>query len=187
MGKGKGKKGRREAKIAAKKATETPKIPGAPRPVNPIKKARKLISREKKANTNSLGAENSPIPMGRPKLFTKSLQHAKWPALFKKHLGVIEAHIRSLDRVMQSMKSQMGQMEEKERLEWELGERGNWRVICEMMDRAREVLASAREAAKGIVSSQLLNCFAILLIFGNTVTVASVKRQERTRRRRYEL
>jgi phytoene/squalene synthetase len=85
------------------------------------------------------------------------------------------------------MKSQMGQMEDKERLEWELGERGNWRVICEMMDRAREVLASAREAAKGIVSSQLLNYFAILLIFGDTVTAASVKRQERTRRRRYEL
>ena len=92
--------------------------------------------------------------MGRPKPFTKSPQHAKWPALFKKHLGLIESHIRALDRVMQSMKSEMGQMPEKERMEWELGERGNWRVICNMMDRAREVLAGAREAAKGIVSFQ---------------------------------
>jgi hypothetical protein len=43
-------------------------------------------------------------------------------------------------------------MDEKDRLEWELGERGNWRVICEMMDRAREVLVSAKKAARGIVS-----------------------------------
>jgi hypothetical protein len=149
MGKGKGKKGRREAKIAAKKAAEKPKIPGVPR-VNPVKKANKLLSREKKANSEKVS-----IPMGRSKPGPKSLQHAKWPALFKKHLGVIEAHIRSLDRVMQSMKSQMGQMEEKERMEWELGERGNWRVICEMMDRAREVLTSARKSAEGIVSSPL--------------------------------
>jgi len=90
--------------------------------------------------------------MGRPKPFTKSPQHAKWPALFKKHLGLIESHIRALDRVMQSMKSEMGQMPEKERMEWELGERGNWRVICNMMDQARTVLADARVAAQGIVS-----------------------------------
>jgi hypothetical protein len=155
MGKGKGKKGRREAKLAAKKATEVPKIPGVPRPANPVKKAKKLASREKKSaiNTNPPGPEKFPIPMGRPKPFTKSPQHAKWPALFKKHLGLIESHIRALDRVMQSMKSEMGQMTEKERLEWELGERGNWRVICNMMDQARTVLADARVAAQGIVSS----------------------------------
>jgi hypothetical protein len=155
MGKGKGKKGRHEAKLAAKKAAEVPKIPGAPRPANPVKKAKKLLSREKKSaiNTNPPGPEKFPIPMGRPKPFTKSPQHAKWPALFKKHLGLIESHIRALDRVMQSMKSEMGQMPEKERMEWELGERGNWRAICEMMDRARGVLADARKAAQGIVSS----------------------------------
>ncbi len=152
MGKGKGKKGRREAKLTVKKINQEPKVPGLT-PVNPVKKAKKLLSREKKSlrNTNPPGPASFPIPMGRPKPFTKSPQHAKWPALFKKHLGVIEAHIRSLDRVMQSMKSEMGQMGEKERLEWELGERGNWRVICEMMDRAREVLTAARKAARGIV------------------------------------
>lgn len=154
MGKGKGKKGRAEAKLDAKKASQEPKIPGLLKSDKPLQKAKKVPSREKKSalNTNPPGPANYPLPMGRPKPFTKSPQHAKWPALFKKHLGVIEAHIRSLDRVMQSMKSEMGQMEEKERLEWELGERGNWRVICEMMDRAREVLAAARKAAQGIVS-----------------------------------
>lgn len=154
MGKGKGKAGRKEAKLAAKKANEVPKIPGIPKPPKPIKKAKKIPSRGKKSaiNTNPPGPADFPIPMGRPKPFTKSPQHAKWPALFKKSLGVIEAHIRNLDRVMQSMKADMQFMGEKERLEFELGERGNWRVICGMMDRAREILATEREAARGIVS-----------------------------------
>jgi hypothetical protein len=155
MGKGKGKKGRKEAKLAAKKANEPPKIPGVPKPSNPIKKAKKIPSREKRSaiNSNPPGPADFPIPMGRPKPFTKSPQHAKWPALFKKHLGVIEAHIRNLDKIMQSMKVDMQNMSEKERLEVEKGEKGNWRAICDMMDRAREVLSNAREAARGIVSA----------------------------------
>lgn len=154
MGKGKGKAGRREAKLAAKKLNQTPKIPGMPKPAQPQKKAKKIPSREKKSaiNTNMPGPAAYPIPTGRPKPFTKSPQHAKWPALFKKHLGVIEAHIRWLDRIMQSMKSDMVNMPEQERLEFELGEKGNWRVISAMMDRSREVLAAARLAARGIVS-----------------------------------
>jgi len=154
MGKGKGKAGRKEAKLAVKKINQEPKIPGLPRPEKPAKKAKKILPREKKSlhNNNPPGPANFPIPTGRPKPFTKSPQHAKWPAMFKKHLGVIEAHIRNLDRVMQSMKSEMAQMSPELALEWELGERGNWRAICQMMDRAREVLANARECAKGIVS-----------------------------------
>ena len=60
------------------------------------------------------------------------------------------------------MKSDMGKMEEDERRMWELGEKGNWRVICEMIDRARLTLASAREAAKGIVSSYFRLGFSLL-------------------------
>ena len=152
MGKGQGKKGRREAKLTKK--PNSSKIPGAP---NPAKKAAKLLAREKKSlrDTSPPNPESPSTSMERPNPFIKSPQHAKWPALFKKHLGVIESHVRSLDRVMQSMKSEMGEMTEKERMVWEMGERGNWRVICGMMDRAREVLASAREAAKGIVSLAL--------------------------------
>ncbi|CZT09121.1 uncharacterized protein RAG0_13977 [Rhynchosporium agropyri] len=158
MGKGKGKAGRKEAKLIVKKLNQEPKIPGLPKPARPEKKAKKIPSREKKSamHSNPPGPANFPLPMGRPKPFTKSPQHAKWPAMFKKHLGVIEAHIRSLDRVMQSMKSEMTDLPEKERLEFELGERGNWRVICGMMDRAREVLTSARIAARGIVPSRHL-------------------------------
>jgi hypothetical protein len=136
MGKGQGKKGRKEGKLAVKKLNPEPKIPGFPKPEKPARKA----------------VATSALPLGHQQPFTKKPQHAKWPALFKRHLGVIESHVKNLDRVMQSTKSEMDRMDEKDRLEWELGERGNWRVICEMMDRAREVLVSARKAARGIVS-----------------------------------
>lgn len=52
---------------------------------------------------------------------------------------------------MQSMRTQMNDMDAEERAMWERGEKGNWRVICGMMDRARATLVSAREAAQGIV------------------------------------
>ncbi|KAK2627387.1 hypothetical protein QTJ16_003353 [Diplocarpon rosae] len=158
MGKGKGKAGRKEAKLAAKKLNQAPKIPGMPKPAQPQKKAKKIPSREKKSalNTNPPGPATYPLPMGRPKPFTKSPQHAKWPALFKKHLQVIEAHIKDLDRVMNSMKADMAMMSEKERLEMESGERGNWKAICGMMDRAREVLKNAKLAARGILPSRAL-------------------------------
>ncbi|PBP17954.1 hypothetical protein BUE80_DR011346 [Diplocarpon rosae] len=158
MGKGKGKAGRKEAKLAAKKLNQAPKIPGMPKPAQPQKKAKKIPSREKKSalNTNPPGPATYPLPMGRPKPFTKSPQHAKWPALFKKHLQVIEAHIKDLDRVMSSMKADMATMSEKERSEMESGERGNWRAICGMMDRAREVLTNAKLSARGILPSRAL-------------------------------
>lgn len=149
MGKGKGKAGRKTEKAAARAARKE-KLPGVPKPAKPLKKEK--VKKPKTVNPNPPGSESFSIPMGQSKPLTKTPQHVKWPALFKKHLGVIEAHIRSLDRAMQSMKSQMGGLDEKERLEWELGETGNWRVICEMMDRAREVLANARKCADGIVS-----------------------------------
>jgi hypothetical protein len=151
MGKGQGKKGRKEAKLDVKKLNQEPKIPGLPKPEAPAKKA----------------AATSALPLGQQQPFTKKLHHAKWPALFKRHLGVIESHVKNLDRVMQNTKGEMDRMDEKDRLEWELGERGNWRVICEMMDRAREVLVSARKAAQGIVSVVLsLGAdFGILLTF----------------------
>ncbi|KAK6581596.1 hypothetical protein PZA11_006287 [Diplocarpon coronariae] len=158
MGKGKGKAGRREAKLAVKKLNQAPKIPGMPKPAQPQKKSKKIPSREKKSalNTNPPGPATYPLPMGHPKPFTKSPQHAKWPALFKKHLQVIEAHIKNLDRIMNSTRADMALMPEKERLEMETGERGNWRALCAMMDRAREVLRSAKLAARGILPSRNL-------------------------------
>ena len=140
MGKGQGKKGRKEAKLAVKKPNQEPKIRSLPKPKKQAKKS---------------GSATSALLLGQQQPFTKKPQHAKWPALFKRHLGVIESHVKNLDRVMQSTKSEMDRMDEKDRLEWDLGERGYWRVICEMMDRAREVLVSAKKAAQGIVSTVL--------------------------------
>ncbi|TVY49063.1 hypothetical protein LOCC1_G001376 [Lachnellula occidentalis] len=165
MGKGKGKAVKRAEKTAVKTAKKDAKrvarestaLTGItkPTPKGPSLKAIKKRALKEK-NTNAPGPSSFPIPTGHAKPFTKSPQHAKWPALFKKSLGVTEAHIRKLDRVMQSMKSEMVEMGEQERLEWELGARGNWRRICGMMDRAREILAQEREAAKGILPAKYL-------------------------------
>jgi len=159
MGKGKGKKSRKEEKALAKKAkAKEPKLPGVPKLPNPAKIAKKLAAKEKKAaavDDNPPKYEHGafPTPLGRHKPFTK--QHAKWPALFKKHIGILESHIKALDRIMMSMRADIDLVPAKERLDYELGERGNWRAICEMMDRARQTLCSAKEAAKGIVSTTL--------------------------------
>jgi hypothetical protein len=158
MGKGKGKKGKKDPKSAIKKSTEITKVK-APRPVNPIKKAKKLMSKDKKAERDAIppiGSDMDAIRKAASDRVMKNLLHAKWPALFKKHLGVIESHILALDRTMMSMKTEMEHMPEKQRLEWELGERGNFRVLCEMMDRARQVLVDARRSAQGIVSSHFM-------------------------------
>ncbi|KAN0098180.1 hypothetical protein V8E51_013843 [Hyaloscypha variabilis] len=158
MGKGKGKKGKKDPKSAIKKSTEITKVK-APRPVNPIKKVKKLMSKDKKAERDAIppiGSDMDAIRKAASDRVMKNLLHAKWPALFKKHLGVIESHILALDRTMMSMKTEMEHMPEKQRLEWELGERGNFRVLCEMMDRARQVLVDARRSAQGILPPERL-------------------------------
>ncbi|PBP17148.1 hypothetical protein BUE80_DR012061 [Diplocarpon rosae] len=88
MGKGKGKAGRKEAKLAAKKLNQAPKIPGMPKPAQPQKKAKKIPSREKKSalNTNPPGPATYPLPMGRPK-----------PALRdRQNLGVLGSNFEPL-------------------------------------------------------------------------------------------
>ncbi|TQS36010.1 hypothetical protein Golomagni_03552 [Golovinomyces magnicellulatus] len=77
--------------------------------------------------------------------------HGKWVAIFEAHLGMLEQHVEILDQLMQSIKDDAEDMKPQERLDWELGERGHWRMICRMMDAARAALAQAREAAKGIL------------------------------------
>lgn len=57
---------------------------------------------------------------------------------------------------MQSMRASMDGMPEKERGEWERGERGNWGVICGMMNRAMGSLADARRGGEGIVCISVL-------------------------------
>lgn len=97
---------------------------------------------------------------------TKSSTHAKWPAMFKRHLGVIETHIRTIDRVMQSMKANIDGMEEGERKLWESGEKGMWVISCGMMQRAQAILKDAREAAAGVVRFPFISpCFSGWLVW----------------------
>jgi len=119
--------------------------------VNPSKKEKK--TERVKPITKPPGIASFPVPLGQPQP-TKSPVHAKWPAMFKRHIGTIEAHIRLLDRVMQSMHSHMKTMEPEERELWERGERGNWNLISGMMQRANSILVDARAAGVGVVSLQ---------------------------------
>jgi len=82
----------------------------------------------------------------------KGLRHAKWPALFKKHIGLLESHIRLVTRMQESLKSEMETLSEEQKREWELDELGNWRLVCEMLDRARTLLSTAKRTAVNLVS-----------------------------------
>ena len=127
------------------------KVHSVTKPLKKEKKAKRI-----KANNNPPGPARFPIPTGHPKPFIKSPQHAKWPSMFKRHLGIIETHIRTLDRVMQSMRANMNEMEEAERIAWENGEKGMWKTISDMMTRAKATLVDARIAAQGILPSRAL-------------------------------
>jgi hypothetical protein len=92
----------------------------------------------------------------KPKPPAKNPGHAKWSAIFKRHLTVIETHIQTLDRTKQNLIASMNEMDDAERKRWETGEIGNWTRLSAMMDRAREILASGSEAASLIVCPILL-------------------------------
>jgi len=110
------------------KSRRSPQIPGAPRPANPVKKAKKLLSREKKSaiNTNPPGPEKFPIPMGRPKPLRRARSMRSGRRCLRSHLGLIESHIRALDRVMQSMRVRWGRCRKRSGWSgsWARGETG---------------------------------------------------------------
>ncbi|KAG9240375.1 hypothetical protein BJ878DRAFT_526460 [Calycina marina] len=88
--------------------------------------------------------------------FVKQPIHAKWPSLFKRHIGLIESQIKVYDRLMMSMRSEMDQMEEAERLKWESGAEGHWHTLCGMMQRGKNMLDDALAAGKGILPDNRL-------------------------------
>jgi len=136
--------------------------------IKPLKKEKK--PKRERPNTNPKGPANFPIPTGHPKPFVKSPQHAKWPSMFKRHLGMIEAHIRTLDRVMTSMHANMQEMSQEEREAWERGEKGMWGTISAMMNRAKSCLVDARMAGVGILPSRALKEKKSLGTFGSSGT-----------------
>ncbi|KAH8599894.1 hypothetical protein B0O99DRAFT_611341 [Bisporella sp. PMI_857] len=95
-------------------------------------------------------------PIVKPTPFVKQPVHAKWPSLFKRHLGLIESQIRVYDRLMQSMRAEMNSMPDEQRGRWERGEEGHWQTLCGMMSRGRQLLIDARIAGTGILPPELL-------------------------------
>lgn len=108
--------------------------------------------REKK---KKLPADQDPLRTHKPvtPLINRSM-HAKWGALLKKHMGVLETHVKMVDRVCQLVRSEMELLGEEEKREWELDVNGPWRTTVGVLDRARGALSGARQVAGRIVSSE---------------------------------
>ncbi|EPE33546.1 hypothetical protein GLAREA_06559 [Glarea lozoyensis ATCC 20868] len=76
----------------------------------------------------------------------EALSHVKWPSLFKKHIGVLESHVKHLERVQQSVKDFMLGLPDVERDAWERGEKGHLKIIVGCVERAKETVKNAKEA-----------------------------------------
>ncbi|KUJ10175.1 uncharacterized protein LY89DRAFT_689985 [Mollisia scopiformis] len=193
MGKGKGKKTRK----GDLKKNKEPKIKGLPstRPPNPTKVANKLAAKQKRearlAELKAAIAKDPsllkpfPTPMQRTEPFMKNPNAAKWPHLFKRQLGLIEMHIDSITRIMSAMKNDGDTMSEKDKLDWELGERGNWRAICGMLDKARLVLSQTKEAAQGVLPPDRLRDKKKLGVVGTTFVPLVPQLDEKARQLGY--
>lgn len=105
----------------------------------------------KRPKTNSDTTESTQTSPGGQE-YSGEMSSARWTALFRAHLEVLEAHVRTLEEVQRGVEREMVGLSAEEKVQWERGERGSWMVIEGMLGRAREVLGSARRAAEEVVS-----------------------------------
>lgn len=126
---------------------------GNERVVKAKKEKKPKVPKEQRVRKAKLPKDKDPNRTDKPEvpLMNRSV-HAKWGALFRKHLGVLEAHCKTLDRVQQAMKSEMERLSQEEKREWELNQDGPWRILCGLLDRGRDTLVSGRTMARFIVS-----------------------------------
>ncbi|TGO08831.1 hypothetical protein BTUL_0189g00020 [Botrytis tulipae] len=127
------------------------------RVAKPKKERKAKIPKDQRVRKPKLPKDKDPLRTNKPEvpLMNRSV-HAKWGALFRKHLGVLEAHCKALDRVQQAMKSEMKNLSEEEKREWELNEEGPWRILCGLLDRGRDTLVSGRKMAQFVLPPRLM-------------------------------
>ncbi|KAG9235204.1 hypothetical protein BJ875DRAFT_459610 [Amylocarpus encephaloides] len=75
-------------------------------------------------------------------------QHVDWKDLMKQHTMILEQHVSTIGQILDALRRSMDAMGGEEKVRWENGEVGNWGDACRMLDRARDTLRSAREAAE---------------------------------------
>ncbi|TGO62868.1 hypothetical protein BOTNAR_0108g00300 [Botryotinia narcissicola] len=127
------------------------------RVAKPKKERKAKIPKDQRVRKPKLPKDKDPLRTNKPQvlLMYRSV-HAKWGALFRKHLGLLEAHCKALDRVQQAMKSEMKNLSEEEKREWELNEEGPWRILCGLLDRGRDTLVSGRKMAQFVLPPRLM-------------------------------
>lgn len=92
-------------------------------------------------NTRGPGAETKGGGFhGGPKRWTgrgpAPARHIPWPEIFKHHISVVEGHLKMIDMVR------------KHTVEGS----GNWRMICELVDRTNEMLRVSKQQARTFVA-----------------------------------
>ncbi|KAH6680622.1 hypothetical protein B0J14DRAFT_579017 [Halenospora varia] len=161
----KAKSGKRNAKTSSKRKARD-KVAGLTNanftPL-PAKSQKSKMASENKSSVLSgpdlvTGVPLSTVNTSTPsvKIAGEALKHAKWPALLKKHMGVLESHIKALDRVLQNIMQLMEGMPEEERGKWERGEKGKFVVVAGSLDRVRDAYVCAKMVAEGVVESNHL-------------------------------
>ncbi|KAF5877262.1 uncharacterized protein Bfra_001628 [Botrytis fragariae] len=130
---------------------------GNERVAKPKKERKAKIPKDQRVRKPKLPKDKDPLRTNKPEvpLMNRSV-HAKWGALFRKHLGVLEAHCKALDRVQQAMRGEMKNLSEEEKREWELNEEGPWRILCGLLDRGRDTLVSGRKMAQFVLPPRLM-------------------------------
>ena len=140
--------------------TKSKEAPASSSPVSTTPKQSISYSNGMSSGISNNVVPKAPVPPAPASGST--LGHVKWPALFKKHTGLLEAHRKLLTRVQQSLGAELHRMisNAEERAAWEERERrdeqSNWAVICGMVDRTAELLVQAKNVANSVVSSFFL-------------------------------
>ncbi|KAH8805738.1 hypothetical protein F5884DRAFT_800407 [Xylogone sp. PMI_703] len=61
----------------------------------------------------------------------------KWASLVKRHIELMDEHVKFLEQIQESMRAEMSALEKEEQMQWERGEVGHWKSLCGMIERAR--------------------------------------------------
>ncbi|KAI1000519.1 hypothetical protein K3495_g7677 [Podosphaera aphanis] len=105
---------------------------------------------------NSLPTDGSGLSTSPPEN-RQSARRLQWPGLLRTHVGLLESHALTLQHLIKDMQSEAEKMSLNDRLDWELDEKGEWRLICRMMEDTRELLMQARKVARGILLKRQLH------------------------------
>ncbi|RFU30704.1 hypothetical protein B7463_g5595, partial [Scytalidium lignicola] len=79
---------------------------------------------------------------------THDPENLKWSSLFKRHIELMDAHVKF-------MRAEMSTLDKEEQMRWESGEREHWKSLCGMIERARIGREDANSSYKFVTSNKV--------------------------------